>query len=194
MSELELLQEIARNTSRVSPLYVAVVAGGSAVAGALVTALLSFLGIRLTVKSQSEIEQLKLHATIVSAERLRWLQDIRSRLSSVYAKMDMQFNLLQRPALPSMYSARQQELDTLSAQIMEQSNIIYLMLNPAKPAQATLRDSLQLAQKFLLAHFAQLEQAKSESSFTAYQQIKQGAFDALTSIGTETWRQVKELG
>lgn len=194
MDELKILQEIARNTSSVSPLYVAVVAGGSAVAGALVTALLSYLGIRQTVRSQSEIEQRKLHATIVSAERLRWLQDIRSRLSNVYAKMDMQFNLLRRPVAAPLHDDRQQELDALSAQIMEQSNVIYLMLNPAKPAQAKLRENLQLAQNFLLAHFAQVEQAKSESSFIAYQHIKQGAFDALTTIGTETWRQVKALG
>src|SRR5690606_21970953 len=123
--------------------------------------------------------------TIVSAERLRWLQDIRARLADVYAKMDMQFNLLQRPVSELHRSARQNDLDGLSKEIMVQVNIIHLMLNPEKPAQAKLRDSLQLNQTFLAAHFSQPEESQTESSFIAYQEIKQGAFDALTEIGVE---------
>lgn len=192
-TQLELLQRIAENTSNSSPLLVAWVAGGSAVAGALLTALLSYFGIRHTLKSQFAIEQQKLQANLVSAERLRWLQDIRSRLADVYAKMDMQFNLLQRPSTEDDKAARQNELDELSNVIMVQVNIIYLMLNPGKAAQAKLRDSLQLNQQFLAVHFAQPEQAKTESSFIAYKEIKQGAFDALTEIGVVTWRQVKAL-
>ena len=192
-TQLELLQQIAENTSDGSPLRVAWVAGGSAVAGALLTALLSYFGIRHTIKSQFAIEQQRLQATIVSAERLRWLQDIRARLADVYAKMDMQFNLLQRPVSELHRSARQNDLDGLSKEIMVQVNIIHLMLNPEKPAQAKLRDSLQLNQTFLAAHFSQPEQSQTESSFIAYQKIKQGAFDALTEIGVETWRQVKAL-
>lgn len=192
-TQLELLQKIAENTSNASPLPVAWVAGGSAVAGALLTALLSYFGIRHTIKSQYLIEQQKLLANIVSAERLRWLQDIRSRLADVYAKMDMQFNLLQRPVAEHNPAARQSELDELSNAIMVQVNIVHLMLNPEKAAPAKLRDSLQLNQQFLAVHFAQPEQAKTESSFIAYKEIKQKAFDALTEIGVETWRQVKAL-
>lgn len=192
-TELELLQQIAENTSDGSPLRVAWVAGGSAVAGALLSALLSYFGIRETIKSQYAIEQQRLQATIVSAERLRWLQDIRARLAGVYAQMDMQFNLLQRPVSESHRSARQNDLDELSKEIMAQVNIIHLMLNPGKPAQAKLRDSLQANQTFLAVHFAQPEEAKTESSFIAYQAIKQSAFDAITEIGVETWRQVKAL-
>lgn len=192
-TELELLQKIVENTSSNSSLQVAWVAGGSAVAGALSTAVLSYFGIRHTIKSQYAIEQQKLQATIVSAERLRWLQDIRARMADVYAKMDMQFNLLQRPISAPSQAARQKELDDLSREIMAQVNIIHLMLNPEKPAQAKLRNSLQLNQKFLSAHFSDPQQATTKNSHLGYQQIKQGAFDALTQIGVETWRQVKAL-
>lgn len=192
-TELELLQQIAENTANGYAMHIAWVAGGSAVAGALLTALLSYFGIRHTVKSQYVIEQQRLQATIVSAERLRWLQDIRARLADVYSKMDMQFNILQRPVSESDPSMKQKELDELSKEIMTQVHIIHLMLNPEKPAQAKLRDSLHSNQTFLSAHFMQPEQAKTESSFIAYQKIKQDAFDALTEIGTETWRQVKAL-
>lgn len=193
LSDTQLLQQIAENTANASPLRVAWVAGGSAIAGALLTALLSYFGIRHTIKSQYAIEQQRLQATIVSAERLRWLQDIRARLADVYAKMDMQFNLLQREVSEPHRSARQDDLDALSKEIMVQVNIIHLTLNPGKPAQAKLRDSLQLNQRFLAVHFAQPEQAQTESSFMAYQKIMQEAFDALTEIGVETWRQVKAL-
>jgi len=192
-TEIELLRAIAENTSDSSPLSIAWVAGGSAVAGALLAALLSYFGIRHTIRSQHAIEQQKLHATIVSAERLRWLQDIRARMANVYAKMDMQFNLLQRPVSEPHRSARQEELDKMSDEIMTQVNIIHLMLNPAKPAQAKLRHSLQLNQEFLAAHFAQPQEAQTESSFVAYRETKQEAFDAITEIGVETWRQVKAL-
>lgn len=192
-TQLELLQRIAENTCNSSPLLVAWVAGGSAVAGALLTALLSYFGIKHTIKSQFAIEKQKLQANLVSAERLRWLQDIRSRLADVYAKMDIQFNLLQRPSTEHDQAARQSELDELSNTIMVQVNIIYLMLNPKKAAQAKLRNSLQANQQFLAAHLSHPEQANTESSFTAYRDIKQGVFDALTEIGVETWRQVKAL-
>jgi hypothetical protein len=193
-TEIELLQQIAENTSDGSPLRVALVAGGSAVAGALLTAVLSYFGIRHTIRSQHAIEQQRLQATIVSAERLRWLQDIRFRMAGVYAKMDMQFNLLKRPVSEPQRSAKQSELDELSTDVMVQVNLIHLMLNPAKPAQAKLRNALQTNQAFLAAHFGDPHQAKTESSFLAYQQIKQEAFDALTEIGVETWKQVKALG
>jgi len=192
-TEIELLQKIPANTATNSSLHVAIVAGGSAVAGALVSALLSYFGIRHTVKLQSQMERQKLQATIVSAERLRWLQEIRTRLSSLYASMDMQFNLLQRPALPSDRRNRRQELDDLSRDIMVQVNVISLMLNPAKPVQERLRGALQANQGFLLAHFSQPEEAQTESSFIAYRNLKQTAFDALTEIGVETWKRIKEL-
>src|SRR5580704_8770266 len=89
-TELELLQKIVNNTASDSSLRVALVAGGSAVAGALASAILSYFGIRHTVRAQAQIEKQKLLATVITTERLRWLQDIRLRLSNVYAKMDMQ--------------------------------------------------------------------------------------------------------
>jgi len=192
-TEIELLRQIVENTSNGSSLHVAWVAGGSAVAGALATALLSYFGIRRTIKSQHAIEQQKLQATIVSSERLRWLQDIRARLADVYAKMDVQFNILQRPVPAQNQLTRQQELDDLSKDIMVQVNIIHLMLNPGKGAQAKLRNALQTNQGFLAAHFSSPQQARTQSSYIAYQQIKQDAFDALTEIGIETWRQIKTL-
>lgn len=192
-TELEILQQIAANTSDGSPLHVALVAGGSAVAGALVTAFLSYFGIRHTIKSQHAIEQQKLLATIVSAERLRWLQDIRARMSNVYAKTDFQLNLLQRPVSELDRPVRQNELDEMSKDVMVQVNIIHLMLNPGKPTQAKLMNSLQLNQGLLGVLFANPQAAGSEQSLLAYKEIKQHAFDSLTEIGVETWRQIKTL-
>jgi hypothetical protein len=114
-------------------------------------------------------------------------------MAGVYAKMDMQFDLLGRPVSEPQRSARQSELDELSKDVMVQVNLIHLMLNPAKPAQAKLRNALQTNQAFVEVHFGNTQQANTESSFLAYQQIKQEAFDALIEIGVETWKQVKAL-
>lgn len=192
-TELELLKQIAENTSDGSPLYIALVAGGSAIAGALGAAWLSYLGIKETVKSQYTIEQQKLQATIVSAERLRWLQDLRSRMADVFAKMDMQFSLLQRPFSEPQRHLIQKELDALSSDIMVHVNIISFMLNPEKENQGRLRGCLQACQAFLKAHFNQVDQAQSGSSLTAYTELKQVSIESLTLIGTETWEQVKAL-
>jgi len=189
-TEIELLQKIADNVGNNSPLLVAMVAGDSALAGALIPAILSYLGIRHTVRSQGKIERQKLQATVVSAERLRWLQDIRTRLSIVYAKMDMQFNLLQRQGAQA---PTQQQLDDFSNEIMLQVNVIYLMLNPAKQAQGQLRCSLQKSLQLLSTCFGQPQQAQLASSYVTYTAIKQSAFDALTNIGTETWEKISEL-
>ncbi len=110
-------------------------------------------------------------------------------MADVYAKMDMQFSLVQR--LSSNDSVIQHELDDLSKDIMVQVNIIHLMLNPEKTSQATLRESLQQNLSFLSAHFSNPQQAATQSSHAVYLQIKKSAFDALTEIGMETWRQSK---
>ncbi|MCP5716482.1 hypothetical protein NL319_28575, partial [Klebsiella pneumoniae] len=70
-----------------------------------------------------------------------------------------------------------------------QCNMITLMLNPAKPDQAELRDTLQQVLAFMLRAF-QHAAALNDSEYT---RLKQAAFDAMTRLGVETWRQVKSL-
>lgn len=95
-TELELLQKIAENTSN-SSMHIALVAGGSAVAGALASALLSYFGIVRTIRAQTLIERQKLQATVVTTERLRWLQDLRAKVAAFYAQIEMQLSHLERP-------------------------------------------------------------------------------------------------
>jgi len=167
----------------------ALISGAAGVLGAFAGAFASFLVARTKAKSDLELETKRLSANIIAAERLRWLQDIRQRLSILFQQLDLQYNVLKRPN----GTASQQQIDDMSSEIMAQCNMITLMLNPNKPDQAALRNALQNSLVFMLSIFQQAStgaRAFNDAQYTAY---KQAAFDAMTGLGVETWKQVKSL-
>lgn len=185
---LELLQQIASNTSTDESINIALISAGAALFGATIGAVVSYLGLRIS----RDIEMRKLKAGLIATERLRWLQDIRERFSSFYGGMDIQFNLLKRPVTAGP-EAFQEILDGYSKSIAEQCNRITLMLNPAKKRQAELRQALSDAQLFFLKCISVKTLAAADFDDDAYAAIRKRAFNAITDIGIETWRQVKEL-
>ena len=192
----QLLQQIADNTARDDSLWIAAVTGGAAILGAGVTAIFSYFMAKKTAETQQHIETKRLYATIVTTERLRWLQDIRQRLSHLYTQLDMQYNQLKRPVQQGQQVNAQAEFDKFSMEIMEQINNITLMLNPLNPNdpyQGKLAQSVQDKQAFLLQCFAQRSTGSVHFNDSKYTEIKQTAFDALIGIGVETWKQIKEL-
>lgn len=170
-------------------ILVALISAAAGVFGALAGGLASYLVARQKAKSDLELETKRLQANLVATERLRWLQDIRERLSNLYKQLDLQYDLLMRPVAPGSSATTQQQLDVMSSDIIEQCNMITLMLNPAKSDQAELRNALQQALTFMQAAFQQA----AASNHTEYARLKQAAFDAMTRLGVETWRQVKSL-
>ncbi|EMH0546646.1 hypothetical protein ABUL17_06990 [Enterobacter hormaechei] len=172
-----------------SSAIVALISAAAGIFGAFAGGLASYLIARHKAKSDLELETKRLQANLVATERLRWLQDIRVRLSDLYKQLDLQYNHLKRPVVPGSIATTQQQLDVMSSEIMAQCNMITLMLNPAKPDQAELRDTLQQVLAFMLRAF-QHAAALNDSEYT---RLKQAAFDAMTRLGVETWRQVKSL-
>lgn len=175
-----------------SSTLIALISAAAGVFGALAGGLASYLVARQKAKSDLELETKRLQANLVATERLRWLQDIRERLSKLYKQLDLQYSLLKRPVAPGERATKQQQFDVMSSEIMEQCNMITLMLNPAKPDQAELYDALQQALEFMLTAF---QSAAETTAFndTEYARHKQAAFHAMTRLGVETWRQVKSL-
>ncbi|MEQ1596548.1 MAG: hypothetical protein ABL985_15765 [Casimicrobium sp.] len=174
-------------------LLIALITGAAGVLGALAGALASYLVARAKAKSDMELETKRLAANVVAAERLRWLQDIRQRLSTLFQQLDFQYNVLKRPVTAGSAPATQQQLDRMSNEVMEQCNMITLMLNPAKPDQAALRDSLQGSLRFVQEVFQQSSTGARTFDDIKYATYKQAAFDAMTRIGVQTWKQVKSL-
>lgn len=190
---MQLLQQIADNTARDDSLWIAVASGGAAILGAGVTAIFSYFVAKKTAETQQQIESKRLYTTIVTTERLRWLQDIRQRLSQLYTQLDMQYDYLKRPIQQGQQANAQAEFDKFSMGIMEQTNIITLMLNPGDPDQGKLALSLKDKQAFLLQCFAQRVAGTVHFNDQQYDTLKQSAFDALIGIGSETWKQIKGL-
>ena len=159
----ELLRQIAVNTARDDSVWIAVVSGASAVLGAAVAAAFGYLVAHRTAQSQERIEKARLKATVVTTERLRWLQDIRQRLAVFYTRTDMQYNLLKRPHKSEQYPELQKLFDEGSSEVGELCHVMLLMLNPSKPDQAKLREALNDTLNFLLQCHTQRKGTGSQS-------------------------------
>ena len=186
---IALLQKIADNTSHDNSWWVAMIAGGAGVLGAGLTAYFSY---RIAIRSQ-QTEEKRLRAEVVTAERLRWLQDIRQRLSRFYAQLDMQYSYLKRPVPAGGQPDYQKEVDVFSNEINEQCNIITLMLNPQKQHQANLRDALHQALGFMVECVGIKSNGSTNFEDKKYLALKNAAFNSLTIIGIETWDRIKQL-
>jgi len=188
---IELLREIAENTQPDnSGLWIAVVSSASALFGALIGALLLYSGVVRQIESSKEIEQRRLKASIITNERLRWLQDIRQRHANLYTQLDMQYNYLKRTIPPS---SLQPILDEFSKAAMEQTNMITNMLISSDPEQAKLKRSLQLKLKLMVRCFFLKSQNKSQIYDRRYALVKNVAFQSMEKIGINTWKKIKKL-
>ncbi len=192
-TELELLQKIAENTSSNSSMHTALVAGGSAVAGALASALLSYFGIVRTIRAQTLIERQKLQATVVTTERLRWLQDLRAKVAAFYAQIEMQLSHLERPVSAVQAAKYQETLDALSMEVMSQCYAIFPMLDTAKEHQCKLRSALDSSLTFVRARFAEKTNAEMQIDMAPFAKLKADAFGALEEIGRKAWKKVQAL-
>lgn len=181
------------NISTGSSTLIALISAAAGLFGAFAGGLTSYLVARQKAKSDLELETKRLQANLVATERLRWLQDIRHRFSNLYKQLDMQYSFVKRPVAPGNIATIQKQLDEMSSEIMEQCNMIMLMLNPAKPDQAKLYDVLQQVLKFIQRVFQQAPGTITNLDDIEYAGYKQAAFDAMTCLGVETWRQVKSL-
>lgn len=176
-----------------SSLMVALITGAAGVLGAFAGAMSSYLVALAKAKYDLELETKRLSANVIATERLRWLQDIRERLSTLFQQMDLQYNLLKRTVDSSRDQTTQKQFDELSLEVMRQCNMITLMLNPEKPDQAALRNSLQKSLAFMNNAFQDPKTAVTIVYNDQYIINKQAAFDAMTRLGVETWKQVKSL-
>lgn len=194
MEFIELLRQIADNTKPDnSGLWIAVVSSASALLGALIGAVLLYRGVVRQIVSSQDIEQRKLQASIVTTERLRWLQDIRERTSNFYAHLDMHYNLLKRPVNPQQNPQYQTEMDDLAQKVMVEFNQITLLLNPKKTEQNEMRVALNDAIQFFQQCVTQRNQANYSFNDQFYAATKTDVFNALTFIGAETWKKIKQF-
>jgi hypothetical protein len=88
----------------------------------------------------------------------------------------------------------QEKLDIISKSVLEQCHFIILMLNPHKPQQFELRNTLNEALGFMAICVAS-KRGGQPASFDdeQYRDIQTRSIDALTNIGIETWKQIKTL-
>jgi hypothetical protein len=188
-----ILQQIADNTATDNAVWVAAVSGGAAVLGATVSALVSYFITKRSIDAQDRIEDKKLRASIVTNERLRWLQDIRIRLSDLYVNLDMQYNFIQRPLGNLSPQQMQDLLDEYSSEVMSSVNMLSLMLNDKDKPQIDLRNELQSVLQFMQSCFSQFTSSTQTFNNQQYAQMKTKIFNLATEIGSETWEQISNL-
>lgn len=188
-STIELLQQIASNTSSNDSVWIAGISAFSALLGAGIGAGVSYLGVR----SNRMLEEKKLKAGLIATERLRWLRELRERFSTFFTQLDMQYNLIKRPVQKEDAKNFQKTLDEYSLSISEQSHLINLMLNPEKPEQFALRKAINDAKAFFLKCLAEKGLEAKDFDDSVYAEIQERALGSITGIGIETWKQVKNL-
>lgn len=195
-----LLQKIAQNTESTDSIWIAVIAGSSALAGAGISAWVSNQaakraeGAQLrTAQEQAATERQKLRASIVTAERLRWLQDLRTKVADFYSYIDMQVMHIERSLHPSKTKITEQEMDAISREAGLRGNQIMLLLNPSNTEQLALLTCVNESLAFMNDAFreATLRQQPPNRSLIAH--IKSGSFDSMYKIGTKAWKKVQGL-
>jgi len=194
ISVLELLAQIAENTKPDDKaIWVAAISSASALLGAGIGAMLLYKGTSRQIESQKENEEKKLKVSVVTTERLRWLQELRAKSSEFYANLDMNYSLLKRPINPEQNPDFQNKADEIAHMVMIQCNQIIFLLNPLKSQQAKLRGACNEALKFFQSCVAVRNIGQFNFDDEQYAFIKTEFFNALTEIGGETWTKIKEL-
>lgn len=192
-TEIELLQRIAENTSSNSSMSVALAAGGAAFAGTLISALLSYFGIARTIRAQTLIERQKLQATVVTAERLRWLQDLRGKVAAFYAQVEVQMSHLERPISAIHSKELQEEIDSISMEVMSSCYAILPMLDSANAEQSKLRSALNDSLTFAKAKLSEKTHERLSIDMSPFARQRTEAFGALEEIGRKAWKKVQAL-
>lgn len=197
---IELLQQIAENTSNHDSLWVAAIAGGAAVLGAGVSALLAYYSTSKSAATQlavattqAELEQRKLRASIVTTERLRWLQDLRSKVAEFYSCVDMQTMHIARILDLGVPSISRDELDAISRESGLRANMLLLMLNRTNPDQNELFNSINGALHFINNALRDIGGSSLPPNRAEITKIKQSSYDAMHKIGATAWNKVQGL-
>lgn len=197
---VQLLQAIADNTSSNDSLWVAAVAGGSAVLGAAISALLAYFSanrsavVQLsTAKTGADLEYKKLRASIVTTERLRWLQELRTKVAEFYSHIDIQVMHIDRLVNPNVKPITRDEMDSISKEAALRSNLVLLMLNPKNSEQKELFDSIDAALSFVNNALGTAGSSSIAPNRIEIAKIKKRSFDSMQKIGSTAWAKVQEL-
>ena len=190
----ELLTQISEHTKPDnSAIWIAAISSASALIGAGIGATLLYRGTAKQVEATNIIEEKKLQANIITTERLRWLQELRSKSSEFYANLDMNYSLLKRPVNPQDNPEYQEQTDKIAEKVMIQCNQIISLLNPKKQHQELMRKSCNNA----LSIFQEAVGKRNSGDFNfddeKYLNNKTEFFNSLTEIGIKTWAQIKQL-
>lgn len=194
---VRLLTQIAEHTGSNITTYVSLILGVLGIGGSIISACLVFRNgqkqIEANTKSEEDklrLEEIRLRANIITTERIRWLQELRSRGANFYALLDMYYNLLKRPINPQLDPSFQAKGDEIAQIVMRECNQILLLLNPNKKYQAKLEKKCNEALKLVLQCVKERNENNFEFNDNNYSQIKKDFFDSLINIGIETWEQI----
>lgn len=206
-TEIELLKEIAANTAGDTTTTIAIITAVSVLLASGVSAAFGYFGIRRTLIEQSrhELRRLRMErkrlmldhkamrAGIVTTERLRWLQDIRSKIADFFAKIEMQMSHLERPTMQSDVAAKQAELDQFALDANRLSSAIQLMLDPSKDDQRRLSDAIGESLGVALGQFQRSTSRGITVPKAELAKHKYAAFDAAREIGNKAWGKIQRV-
>lgn len=145
---------------------------------------------KLNLDRQDKLETNKLKASLVTAERIRWLQDLRARVSAYYADAEELTNLLTTPTMPLDDRSKKNEMGRLHRDLKIAANNITLMLSPLDPDQNVLIFYIESTRRHIDSY---MSANALEPRIEDIVKDRENGFVALTKVGAEAWRQVQAL-
>ena len=145
---------------------------------------------KLNLDRQDKLEANKLKVSLVTAERLRWLQDLRGKVSAFYADAEELTDLLRIPHSPLEESRRKSELARLHRELRIAASNITLMLSPGDPDQQRLIGQIKSTRDHIAGY---MSEDGTEPRLEEITEDREDALASLTIVGAEAWRQVQAL-
>jgi hypothetical protein len=195
--EIDLLREIAANTHTNTTIIIAAITALSTVAAASISAYLAYKFNMEKVVSDNTLALQKIHADIITAERLRWLKDIRAKFSKFTVETDKLLQEMVASFSKQSIEDRNVSIISMISAANEQCTDLQLLLNTEKKSQ---RDLFDLTEKIINEtsrcidkwnEHAFLHKCAKGFDKKEYDGLKQKAFKAIESIGVETWKKIK---
>ncbi len=183
---IQLLSEIKGSLadSGSSNLMIALVAAGGTVAGVLVGGVFQYLLQRAQSKSQAFQIKSQLKAEIISKQRQEWMESIRNAAKDIISEFDLVYNLSLSQSKPA-----EEEIKTLFLSTSKSAALIELKLNPEKPSQKSVINSLYELQIHLQRHSRNLVLENDE----IYDELRKKFKCCLVELFRQTWCRIKEL-
>jgi hypothetical protein len=193
---LALLTEIAQNTKQTPSWVIPLIVALSTLGGGVLAAVLTFkLGDR-RINSDMRMKKMEINMEIVSRERIKWLERLRSLTAIYWHKNDILMALITHIGAGHEASAHHDKMMSLMDRTSLLGYKIRLLLNDAKTDQRQMKEGIVFTRDLLdeAVNLIDIKEPDFEAIVGRHRETRMVFMSAMQKVAAETWRQTKEVG